>query len=388
MMLCQFLSILSVLLLLPRGGQAILGPFWTREATVAGGFYVAYNLSVPVDHFYNDSIYEPHSDKTFPLRYWFDSQFYQDGGPVILLAVGETGGEDRLPFLQKGIVALLSKATHGLGVVLEHRYYGRSFPVPDLSTENMRFLTTDQALADAAYFARNVKFPGFEDVDLTAPNTPYIVYGGSYAGAFAAFLRKIYPDVFWGAISSSGVTAAIVDYWEYYEASRLFGPEKCVRLTQDLVYLVDNILLGENGTTKQTLKEVFGLGHLDHDTDFVNVLKHGIDGLQRTNWDPAVSKADFNYYCGNISATTHLYPGSEDLESVVDGLIVAGGCGDKVETLRPAVLNLIGYTELTKLKRCKKGVKKCFCRHDDNFYRQDDLHQWEWRSWLYQVCTE
>ena len=36
---------------------------------------------------------------------------------------------DRLPYLQKGIVAQLAEATNGLGVVLEHRYYGDSFQI-------------------------------------------------------------------------------------------------------------------------------------------------------------------------------------------------------------------------------------------------------------------
>jgi hypothetical protein len=94
----------------------------------------------------------------------------------------------------------LAVATHGIGVVLEHRYYGTSFPTPDLSTENLRFLTTDQALADEVYFAKNVVFEGLEHLDLTAPNVAYIGYGGSYAGAFNAFLRKLYPDVFWGML--------------------------------------------------------------------------------------------------------------------------------------------------------------------------------------------
>jgi len=160
--------------------------------------YPAHYLSVPIDHFHNDSKYEPHTNGTFPLRYWFDASNYAPGGPVIVLQSGETSGTDRLPFLQKGLLAQLARATHGVAVVLEHRYYGTSFPVPDLSTESLRFLTTDQALADEAYFARNVVFPGLEDKNLTAPNVAYIGYGGSYAGAFNAFLRKLYPDVFWG----------------------------------------------------------------------------------------------------------------------------------------------------------------------------------------------
>lgn len=175
----------------------------TKDAVDPSKLYPAYNMSVPIDHFHNDSSYEPHSDGLFNLRYWFDSSHYKPGGPVIVLQSGETSGEDRLPFLQKGILAQLSQATNGVGVVLEHRYYGTSFPVPDLSTENLRFLTTDQALGDMVFFARNAKFDGLER-NMTSYENAYIAYGGSYAGALVAILRKQYPDTFWGAISSSG----------------------------------------------------------------------------------------------------------------------------------------------------------------------------------------
>ena len=114
---------------------------------------------------------------------------------------------------------------NGVGVVLEHRYYGTSFPTANLSTESLRFLTTEQALADTAYFARHVRFKGLEQygANLTAPKTAYIAYGGSYAGAFVAFLRKTYPHVYYGAIASSGVTEAIWDYWQYYSPVAEYG---------------------------------------------------------------------------------------------------------------------------------------------------------------------
>lgn len=109
------------------------------------------------------------------------------------------------------ILQKLAKATHGIGVVLEHRYYGESFPTADLSTESLRFLTTEQALADEAYFAQNIVFPGFENVTLTAPTTAYIGYGGSYAGGFSAFMRTEYPDVFWGESFRSMDTRTATD---------------------------------------------------------------------------------------------------------------------------------------------------------------------------------
>ena len=69
---------------------------------------------------------------------------------------------------------------------------------------------------------KNVKFDGIQE-DLTAPGTPWIYYGvstllylysfgswpflfqGSYAGARAAHMRVLYPDIVWGAIASSGM---------------------------------------------------------------------------------------------------------------------------------------------------------------------------------------
>ena len=160
--------------------------------------YPAYNLSVPIDHFHNESMYEPHSSDSFNLRYFFDATYYKPGGPVIVMQSGESSVTGRLGYLQKGLIRQLAEATGGILVILEHRYYGTSIPTPDLSTENLRFLTTQQALADTDFFARNVVFKGLEDQKLTAPDTAYIAYGGSYAGAFVAFLRKTYPDTYYG----------------------------------------------------------------------------------------------------------------------------------------------------------------------------------------------
>jgi hypothetical protein len=56
-----------------------------------------------VDYFHNESRYEPHSNASFNLRYWFDASNYKPGGPVIVLQSGETSGVGRLPFLQKGM---------------------------------------------------------------------------------------------------------------------------------------------------------------------------------------------------------------------------------------------------------------------------------------------
>lgn len=351
--------------------------------------YPAYTIETPIDHFHNDSLYEPHLNGTFGMRYWFDARYYKKGGPVIVLAGGETSGEDRLDFLKKGIVAQLANATNGLGVILEHRYYGESFPVPDMSTPNLRFLTTDQALADTAYFAQNVKFEGFEDLDLTSNTTPYIAYGGSYAGAFVAILRKIYPEQYWGAISSSGVTEAIYDYWQYYEAAALFGPPACVELTQKVTNVVDNILIGQNGTKYVTmLKEVFGLSKVTDNADFANALTGGISALQNYNWDPKQSDDAFFRYCDRVSNDTVLYPSTEPLRATVEELIAVGGWGNETDTLINKTLNYIGTVRVRSAEICQsEDQDECFGTNDPEFYALVDPAQ-SWKAWPYQYCTQ
>lgn len=83
-----------------------------------------YWFEQPVDHFAKSNA----SAGTFKQRYWINTRHYNasKGGPVFVLDGGETSGAHRLPFLDTGIMDILPKATGGIGIVLEHRYYGTS----------------------------------------------------------------------------------------------------------------------------------------------------------------------------------------------------------------------------------------------------------------------
>lgn len=73
----------------------------------------------PIDH-------DDPSFGTFQQRYWVNTRYYRPGGPVIVEDGGEITGEYRLPVLDAGIIDILANATNGIGIVLEHRYYGKS----------------------------------------------------------------------------------------------------------------------------------------------------------------------------------------------------------------------------------------------------------------------
>ncbi|UNI18016.1 hypothetical protein JDV02_004317 [Purpureocillium takamizusanense] len=350
----------------------------------------AYNFSVPVDHFHNSSRYEPHSNATFNLRYWLDTSNYKPGGPVIVLNSGESNSEARFDFLDHGIVPILTKATGGVGVVLEHRYYGTSYPTEDVTVENLRFLTTEQALADNAYFARHVRFPGLENVNLTAPGTPWIMYGGSYAGAIAAFTRKVYPDVYWGAISSSGVTVAVDVYWQYYEAARKYAPGDCSPTQQRLMKVVDSMLLSGDTAKADKVKDFFGLKELWND-EFASYMMGGVAGLQSTNWDPELDDASFGKWCATITSDSLLFQSTAFLKPEVQKAVSgAGYSGQDLKSLTTRMLNYIGFVK-DSLKQLQgycdgKGLRECL---SDRFYPTDiSIAADEYRSWVYQTCTE
>jgi pimeloyl-ACP methyl ester carboxylesterase len=104
----------------------------------------------------------------------------------------------------------MAQRLQGLILVLEHRFYGKSLPfdIESYTLENMRLLNSEQALKDLAYFTEQVISQKLHKV----ANNPWIAIGGSYPGALSAWYRYKYPHLTIGAIASSAVINAIVDF--------------------------------------------------------------------------------------------------------------------------------------------------------------------------------
>ncbi|KAK4050979.1 hypothetical protein OIV83_003108 [Microbotryomycetes sp. JL201] len=320
---------------------------------------------------------------TFKQRFWFDAQYYKPGGPVILLDGGETDASERIPFLRQGILQILANATGGLGVIFEHRYYGRSMPVRDLSTDSLRFLTTMQSLQDSDYFANHVQFPGLEQYNLTAKDTPWLYYGGSYAGAKAAFARSLFPNTWWGAIASSAVTTAIEDYWEYYTPIIKYGPRDCVRLLESHSDVIDKLLSFNNSFITSTLKSLFGLENVTANADFVNALTIPLSTWQARNWDDNVGSRIFEEFCDSIERdAAQLGPAFEPLGTFASGLWP----GDPRQALAKFA-SYAAYVKANVSSLCPEDMTQDECFGSD-VYDGTSLEDASWRSWSYQVCTE
>lgn len=76
----------------------------------------------------------------------------------------------------------IAQQQNGSMIVLEHRFYGLSNPLPDLSVSSLRLHTIQQAIDDLVYFAQNVNLPMPNGNNLAPGKAPWILIGGSYSG--------------------------------------------------------------------------------------------------------------------------------------------------------------------------------------------------------------
>lgn len=71
----------------------------------------------------------------------------------------------------------LARKNGGMMVLLEHRYFGKSFPVDDLSEKNLEYLTISQVIGDLEQFALRGLNSGLE-----SHRVPWVLIGSGYAG--------------------------------------------------------------------------------------------------------------------------------------------------------------------------------------------------------------
>jgi pimeloyl-ACP methyl ester carboxylesterase len=172
-----------------------------------------YYITQNVDHF------DRSNTNTFGQRYFMNTSYWtgpESNAPVFLCIGGEGPPLNWLVLVSSDhcndMVELAPK--HGaLMLALEHRYYGPSMPNEgDFSNENLRFLSTEQALVDLAHFISTMK----SEFKLTSSNK-WVTFGGSYPGMLSALVRLRYPHLVHAAVSSSSPLQAQVDMPEYNE---------------------------------------------------------------------------------------------------------------------------------------------------------------------------
>ncbi|XP_015116043.1 putative serine protease K12H4.7 [Diachasma alloeum] len=182
-----------------RSKHGLGDPKLSREYQLPGDMWFTQNL----DHF------DPTNMQAWQQRYFVNDQFYKKGGPVFLLIGGE--GDASAKWMVEGQWIEYAKQYGAICFQLEHRFYGKSHPTPDLSVKNLVYLSSEQALGDLAYFIEGMRYKHQIPAD-----TKWIAFGGSYPGSLAAWARAKYPHLIHGAVSTSGPLLAQLDFQQYY----------------------------------------------------------------------------------------------------------------------------------------------------------------------------
>jgi pimeloyl-ACP methyl ester carboxylesterase len=162
--------------------------------------------------------------RTFSQRYFISTAYALTAdAPVLFYLCGEGSCDPRS---LDGAIKVHAQSLKANIVALEHRYYGTSMPFDKLTTENLRYLSTEQALADAAGFQKFLT----DKMKLTGK---WIAIGGSYAGSLAAFYRMKYPNLVVGALSSSGPVQAHENFEAYdHHVNDVAGPKCAAKMRQ------------------------------------------------------------------------------------------------------------------------------------------------------------
>ena len=177
-----------------------------------------------LDH-YNYLVDVENNVQQWGQRYSVQDDWYGGAGSPIFLFLG---GEANMDFFCFQTVAIRewAKQFKALYVVLEHRFYGDSLPFgKDASTKQMQFLSSDQALADAANFIASF------NATLTNPG-PWVIFGCSYSSGLAAWFRLKYPHLVIGAVCPSGPVYALMNYTGYFGHFKAAAGPECSTAVQ------------------------------------------------------------------------------------------------------------------------------------------------------------
>lgn len=198
---------------------------------------------------------------TFAQRYYIDETYSSHkNDPVLYYICGEATCTKRA---LSGAIRTYAKKHHAKMVALEHRYYGQSLPTPTFSTDDFRFLTTEAALDDLAYFQRRLK----NDNNWTGK---WVAIGGSYPGSLSAYYRLKFPYLVAGSLASSAPVMAKEDFAEYdAHVTKVAGPQ-CAAQMRQAVSQVEATL--NNPAQLAEMKALFAASEVEDSVDFLYLI--------------------------------------------------------------------------------------------------------------------
>ncbi|KAK1598240.1 serine carboxypeptidase S28 [Colletotrichum navitas] len=308
------------------------------------------------------------SKGTFKQRYWWNAEHWGGPGfPVFMVNGGETNAGRLTGYLENGTLASLYAETHkGAIILIEHRYYGESWPFKTSTADTLQYLDVPQAIYDNIHFAQTANLPFDTNKGANANKSPWVLVGGSYAGALAAWTSVVAPGTFAAYHASSAVVQAIEDFWQFFTPIEQALPQNCSTDIKLVIQQVDRVL--ENGTAQEVdaMKQKFGLDTLGDHADFAWYLQKPI-----IMW--AYDPNKVLEFCDWIETSTN------------DGDIIEG----REESGVGLEAAWTGYTSWMHQRYNEKCREEESCNLYNNAVEYNTPDDLEWsRSWVWQLCNE
>ncbi|KAI6233558.1 putative serine protease K12H4.7 [Aphelenchoides fujianensis] len=285
--------------------------------------------------------------KTFAIS----STNYAPGGPVFLALSGEVPAMTYEEFTDHTEMGFLAEEMGAMMLLLEHRGYGTSRITDDLTTDSLRFLSVEQALADAVVFIRSVV------AKLSLANPRFVTFGCAYGGALSAWLRRENPELTVGAVASSPLMLPKVDVFEYSQVvNESFAALGCQAEISDAFAAVHNAFLTIDG--RNQLNAAFSL--------CTNFTEDSVDERDRQTFFQRLIAPFFSA----LESSAHL----EDLTNV---------CTTMTDTTIPLLTRLnrmLGFYSCLDWSYANQLLP--FMNTDYDYANDGD------RQWLWQRCTQ
>eukprot|EP01117_Protostelium_nocturnum_P005030 TRINITY_DN1818_c0_g1_i1.p1 TRINITY_DN1818_c0_g1~~TRINITY_DN1818_c0_g1_i1.p1 ORF type:complete len:457 (-),score=129.25 TRINITY_DN1818_c0_g1_i1:223-1593(-) len=305
------------------------------------GDYPVQYYQQTLDHFNSGDI------RTFKQRFWANYDHFNQSAvdaPIFLYINGE-GMIYGPPSSNNSLVVQLAKEHSGVIVTLEHRFYGESHYFNQLTTENLRYLDSEQALEDLSEFITWFRTQVRNEYNIAKSPLKIFTIGVSYSGALSAWFRIKYPHITSGSLSSSGVVNAIKDFGQYDGQVPVSVGLKCTNALRSVTKTIQAAIDRGNSTYYK--------------------LKFNATRL---------NDADFNYMIGDIGATLVQYGRRKDL------------CDPLVKVIGEKAI-MDAFIQLSSDVFFKSfGTVESY---DVKFISNTSVvPKWNGRQWWYQTCTE
>ncbi|KZV29914.1 lysosomal Pro-X carboxypeptidase [Dorcoceras hygrometricum] len=278
-------------------------------------------------------------------------------GPIFLYCGNE--GDIEWFAANTGLVWELAPRFGAMVLFPEHRYYGASMPYGNRedaykNASTLSLLTTEQAIADFAVLITELKR------NLSAQACPVVLFGGSYGGMLAAWMRLKYPHIAIGALASS---APVLQFEDIVPPETFYD-------------IVSNDFRRESVSCFNTIKTSWDVIELEGQRN--NGLSHLTETFR------LCQKLDSAYDLSDWLSSAYSYLAMADYPYPADFLMPMPGnpikevckkidnCSDKTDILECIFEGVSVYYNYT-------GSVKCFNLDDD----PHGVDGWNW-----QACTE